>query len=200
MDEKSAVIKVIGIGTAGGTILENIMKDQIAGIDYIAANTEPKVLNLSSANTKILLSQDIKENLGTSSVDSESLQETITEIKASIGGAAIVFLIAGFGGDTGTNATQVFAQVARSLGIYTVAIVTHPFSHESLYRKTVAKAGLINLHNLVDSVLVMPNDQICNPVGRGILDSFKAGDAIISAALLSSIRNEPGKLRLTSRL
>jgi cell division protein FtsZ len=198
MDEKSAVIKVIGIGTAGGTILENIMQDQIAGIDYIAANTEPKVLTLSSANTKILLSQDIKEDLGTSSVDSESLQETITEIKASIGGAAIVFLIAGFGGDTGTNATQVFAQVARSLGIYTVAIVTLPFSHESLYRKTVAKAGIINLRNLVDSVLVMPNDQICNPADRGILDAFKAGDAIISGALQSSIRNEPVMLRLSS--
>ena len=193
--EKSAAIKVIGIGTAGGTILENIMQDQIDGIDYIAANTEPKVLNLSSVPTKLLLGLDIKEESGTSSFACESLQETIKELKATMDGAAIVFLIAGFGGDTGTNATQLFALVARSLGIYTVAIVTLPFSHESLYRKTVAKAGIINLHNLVDSVLIMRNDQICNPAGRGILDSFKAGDAIISGALQSSIREVSGKLQ-----
>ncbi len=110
----------------------------------------------------------------------------------------MVFLIAGLGGETGTNACQLFAQIARSLGIYTIAIVTLPFSHESLYRKTVAKAAIINLRNLVNSVLVMPNDQICNPSGRGILDSFKAGVAIISGALQSSIRNEPGLLRLSS--
>ena len=198
MDEKSAVIKVIGIGTAGGTILENIMQDQIDGIDYIAANTEPKVLNQSSASIKILLSQDIKEDVSTSLVDCESRQELVKEIKATMDGAIMVFLIAGFGGDTGTNATQLFAQVARSLRIYTVAIVTLPFEHESLYRKTVAKSGIINLRNLVNSVLVMPNDQICNPSGRGILDSFKAGDAIISAALQSSIRNEPGMFQLSS--
>lgn len=197
MDEKSAVIKVVGIGTAGGTILENIMQDQIDGIQYIAANTEPKVLDLSSAPTKLLLGLEIKEGLGTSSVDCESLQETITEIKASIEGSTVVFLIAGFGGDTGTNATQMFALVAQSLGIYTVAIVTLPFEQESLYRKTVAKAGVINLRNLVDSVLVMPNDQICNPVDRGILDSFKAGDAIISGALQSCIREESGKFQLS---
>ena len=107
----------------------------------------------------------------------------------------MVFLIAGFGGDTGTNATQLFALVARSLGIYTVAIVTLPFEHESLYRKTVAKAGIINLRNLVDSVLVMPNDQICNPAGRGILDSFKAGDAIISGALKARIHGVSGMLQ-----
>ena len=194
MDEKYAVIKVVGIGTAGGTILENIMQDQIDGIQYIAANTVPKVLELSSANTKILLGQDIKEDLGESTDDCESLHETITEIKAAIEGATMVFLIAGFGGETGTNATQVFAQVARSLSIYTVAIVTLPFDHESLYRKTVAKAGVINLRNLVNSLLVMPNDQICNPLDRGILDSFKAGDALISGALQSSIRKEPVKL------
>ena len=110
----------------------------------------------------------------------------------------MVFLIAGLGGETGTNACQLFAEVARSLGIYTIAIVTLPFSEESLYRKSIAKAAIINLRNLVNSVLVMPNDQICNPSGRGILDSFKAGDAIISGALQSSIRNEPGLLRLSS--
>jgi cell division protein FtsZ len=198
ISDKSAVIKVIGIGTAGGIILENIMQDQIDGIDYIAANTEPKVLNSSSANTKILLSQDIKEDLGASPVNCKSRQESVKQIESAIGGATIVFMIAGLGGDTGTNASQQFAQVAQSLGIYTVAIVTLPFSHEGLYRMTVAKAGIINLRNLVNSVLVMPNDQICNPSGRGILDSFKAGDAIISGALQSCIRKESGKHRLSS--
>lgn len=198
ISDKSAVIKVVGIGTAGGIILENIMQDQIDRIEYISVNTVPQVLNLSSANTKILLGLEIKEGLRPSSVKCESRQESVKEIKAAIEGATMLFLITGFGGETGTNATQVFAQVAQSLGIFTVAIVTLPFSHEGLYRMTVAKAGIINLRNLVDSVLVMPNDQICNPADRGILDSFKAGDAIISVALQSSIRNETGELRLSS--
>ena len=102
----------------------------------------------------------------------------------------MVFLLAGHSGETGTNACQLFVEVAQSLGIYTVAIVTLPFSSEGLYRMTVAKASVINLRNLVNSVLVMPNDQICNQAGRGILDSFKAGDAIISQALQCRIRKE----------
>lgn len=198
INDKSSVIKVIGIGTAGGIILENIMQDQIDGIQYIAANTVPQVLNMSSAPTKILLNLEIKEGLRPSPVNCESRQESVRKIESAIGGATIVFLIAGLGGDTGSNACQLFAEVAWSLGIYTVAIVTLPFEHESLYRKTVAKAAVVNLRNLVDSVLVMPNDQICNPSGRGVLDSFKAGDAIISGALQSAIRNEPGMLRLSS--
>jgi len=198
ISDKSAIIKVIGIGSAGGNILENIMQDQIDGIDYIAVNTEPKVLNMSSANTKILLSLEIKEGLRPSPVNCESRQETIRKIESAIGGATMVFLIAGLGGETGTNACQLFAEVARSLGIYTIAIVTLPFSEESLYRKSIAKAAIINLRNLVNSVLVMPNDQICNPSGRGVLDSFKAGDAIISGALQSSIRKEPCELGLSS--
>lgn len=196
--DKSAVIKVIGIGTAGGIILENIMQDQIDGIEYIASNTDFKLLSMSSAPTKILLDLEIKEGLRPSPVNCESRQETIRKIEFAIGGATMVFLLTGLGGDTGSNGSQLFAQVARSLGIYTVAIVTLPFEHEGLYRMTVAKAGVINLRNLVNSVLVMPNDQICNQANRGILDAFKAGDAIISGALQSSIRNEPGNLRLSS--
>lgn len=196
--EKSAAIKVIGIGTAGGIILENIMQDQVDGIQYIASNTEPKVLNMSSAPAKILLGLEIKEGLRPSPVNCESRQETIKQIESAIGGATMAFLIAGLGGDTGTNASQVFAQVARSLGIYTVAIVTFPFSQESLYRMSIAKVGIINLRKLVDSIVVMPNDQICNQAGRGILDSFKAGDAIISGVLQSSIRKELGVLRLST--
>lgn len=160
ISNKSSVIKVIGIGTAGGIILENIMQDQIDEIEYIASNTEPKVLNMSSANTKILLGFEIKEGLRPSPVNCESRQESIRKIESAIGGATMVFLIAGLGGETGTNACQLFAEVAWSLGIYTVAIITLPFSKESLYRKTVAKATIINLRNLVNSVLVMPNDQI----------------------------------------
>lgn len=198
ISDKYSVIKVISIGTAGGIILENIMQDQIDGIEYITVNTVPQVLNMSSAPTKILLGLEIKEGLRPSPVNCESRQETIRKIESAIGGATMVFLIAGLGGETGTNACQLFAEVAWSLRIYTVAIVTLPFSHESLYRKTVAKAAIINLRNLVNSVLVMPNDQICNPSGRGVLDSFKAGDAIISGALQSSIRNESGNLRSSS--
>jgi cell division protein FtsZ len=198
INDKSATIKVVGIGTAGGIILENIMQDQIDGINFISSNTDSKILNMSSAPTRILLGLEIKEGLRPSPVNCESRQESIRKIESAIGGATMVFLIAGLGGETGTNACQLFAEVALSLGIYTVAIVTLPFSHESLYRKTVAKATIINLRNLVNSVLVMPNDQICNPSGRGILDSFKAGDAIVSSALQSAIRNEPGELRLSS--
>lgn len=198
INDKSGVIKIVGIGTAGGTILENIMKDQIDGIEYIAANTEPKVLSMSSTPAKILLGLEIKEGLRPSLGNCESRQESIRKIESAIGGADTIVLLAGFGGETGTNASQLFAEVARSLSIYTVAIVTQPFSSEGLYRMTIAKAGIINLRNLVNSVLVMPNDQICNPSGRGVLDSFKAGDAIISGALQSAIRNEPGKLRLSS--
>jgi cell division protein FtsZ len=198
INTKSSVIKVAGIGTAGGIILENIMQDQLDGIDYIAANTESKVLSMSSAPTKMLLNLEIKDGLRPSPFNCESRQESVIKIESAIEGATMVFLIAGLGGETGSNACQLFAEVALSLGIYSVAIVTLPFDHESLYRKTVAKAGVINLRNLVNSVLVMPNDQICNSSGRGILDSFKAGDAIISGALQSAIRNEPSNLRLSS--
>ena len=184
----TAAIRVVGIGSAGGIIMGNIIRDQVDGIGYVAANTDPQVLELSSAKTKILLDPDIKEGFGATTVNCESLQESVSQIKAAIEGATTVFLLAGLGGETGSNATQLFAQIAQSQGIYTVAIVTMPFSSEGFYRMTVAKAAIINLRNLVNSVLVMPNDQICNPAGRGILDSYKAGDTIISGELRKTIQ------------
>jgi len=184
-----SAIRVAGIGTAGGIIAENIMRDQIDGIDSVAVNTDSQVLELSSANTKILLGSDIKDGFGATTVQCETLQESVSQIKAAIEGATTVFLIAGLGGETGTNATQLFAQIAQSLGIYTVAIVTMPFSSEGFYRMTVAKAAILNLRNIVNSLLVKPNDQICNPVGRGILDSYKAGDAVISGELSKTIHH-----------
>jgi cell division protein FtsZ len=188
MINDNAVIKVVGLGTAGGTILENIMQDQIDVIDFVVANTDQRVMNMSSANTKILLTNDLMNYVAAGS-SMELMRETrqFKELAASIAGSDLIVLLAGMGGLTGTNACLILAEIARSLGISTVGIVTIPFSHEGLHRLAKANDGIARLGKLLNSLVVMPNDQICAPVDKSIFDSFKSGDVIISGALRETI-------------
>jgi cell division protein FtsZ len=178
-------IKIVGVGSGGNNILEYLIKSNSYEADFIAANTNPRVLEMSSAPTKILLKLDLLDGVD---ADKSPLMnyvpaKSIRDITNSIEGAATLYLITGMGGMTGANGCQIFAEIAQILGIHTIAIVTQPFSLEGQYRMGKAEDGIARIGNLVNSVVVMPNDQICNPVGRGVLDSFKAGDAIISGAV-----------------
>jgi len=191
-NDRSSVIKIVGIGNCGCTILTSLMKNQISGINFIACDTDPEILSSSSATTKILLSSEIKEGLGGSSA-SGSVQESINEIKASIAGSDAVIILAGFGGSTGTTVTPLLAEVAMSLGILTIGVVITPFTFEGSARKQRAESVIAQLRELRGSesnVYVLSNDELIGLSGSmksDVINVYRAGDALISSIVLSII-------------
>lgn len=192
-NEKSTVIKVIGIGTAGGIIMEYMIKSQIYGAEYIAVNTDQNILDISTAPTKILLSSDIRKLDAVSYQSSESIQESIKDIKASIEGSDAVIVLAGFGGLTGTFGTYLVAEAAISLGIVTIGVVITPFTFEGSTRRVRAEAAIARLGELEDlgNILIFfPNDQLCllGSFEKDILSLYRAGDVLITG-FISNIIN-----------
>lgn len=183
--EKSPVIKVIGLGTAGSIIIENIMNSDIYDVDYIACNSGQQVLDISTAPTKILFTNEIRSfNIGSSQV-AESFQESIARVTDAIEGSDAVIILAGFGGFTGTFGTYLVAKAAISLGIVTIAVVTTPFSQfEDSSRFQRAKAGiaqLMELEGLGNRLFVLPNDELCaGNYENDTFGLFKAGDVRIT--------------------
>lgn len=156
--QQDAVIKVIGIGGGGGNAVEHMMTASIDGVEFICANTDAQALNNSSANSVIQLGDAITRGLGAGAnpdVGRRSAEEDRERIKAILTGADMVFLTAGMGGGTGTGAAPIFAQVAKELGILTVAVITKPFSFEGKLRMQVAEQGIADLAQYVDSLIIL---------------------------------------------
>jgi len=191
-NDRSSVIKIVGIGNCGCTILTSLMQNQISGIDFIACDTDPEILSSSSATTKILLSSDIKEGLEVSSV-SESVKESINEFNASIAGSDAVILVAGLGGLTGSNATPLFSEEAMSQGILTIGVAITPFTFEGSARRLKAEAAIAQLrelHGSKSNVYVLSNNEIIGLSGsmkNDIRDVYRAGDAVISRIITEII-------------
>tara|TARA_R110001583_G_scaffold173287_1_gene327231 strand:+ start:75241 stop:76398 length:1158 start_codon:yes stop_codon:yes gene_type:complete len=185
---QTAVIKVIGVGGGGGNALEHMVANQIEGVDFICANTDAQALRKSSATTQLQLGTDITKGLGAGAnpdVGRQAALEDRERIMEVIKGSDMVFITAGMGGGTGTGAAPVVAQVAKEMGILTVAVVTKPFPFEGNKRLKIAEAGLAELTQHVDSLITIPNEKLLAVLGREmtLLGAFKAANDVLLGAV-----------------
>ncbi|PHQ62605.1 MAG: cell division protein FtsZ, partial [Maribacter sp.] len=185
---QSNVIKVIGVGGGGGNALEHMVANEIEGVDFICVNTDAQALRKSSATTQLQLGTEITKGLGAGAnpdVGRQSALEDRERIMDVIKGADMIFITAGMGGGTGTGAAPVVAQVAKEMGILTVAVVTKPFPFEGGKRLKIAEAGLAELSQHVDSLITIPNEKLLAVLGRDmtLLSAFQAANDVLLGAV-----------------
>ena len=199
----SAVIKVVGVGGGGGNAVEHMVAQNIEGVDFICANTDAQALKNSSARTLLQLGNEVTKGLGAGAdpkVGRESAEEDHDRIREVMEGADMVFITAGMGGGTGTGAAPIFAQVAKELGILTVAVVTKPFVFEGRARKDVADTGIKELSEQVDSLITIPNNKLLSVLGKNItlLDAFKAANDVLLGAVqgIAELITRPGLINV----
>ncbi len=183
-NEKSARIKVIGVGGAGTNAVNNMIEANLQGVKFIVANTDIQSLDTSKAEQKIQLGAELTEGLGAGAnpgTGKEAALENIEEIREALAESHMVFITAGFGGGTGTGATPVIAEICRDLGILTVAVVTKPFSFEGRKRAKQAEDGINKLRDITDTVITIPNDRLRGiaPKGAKLIDMFVKADEIL---------------------
>ena len=184
---QSAVIKVIGVGGGGGNAVRHMIDHQVDGVDFICANTDAQALSDISSNTVLQLGSGITKGLGAGAnpeVGRAAAMEDKDRIADALHGADMVFVTAGMGGGTGTGAAPIVAEVARELGILTVAVVTRPFSFEGKKRLNTADQGLREIAQHCDSLITIPNEKLLEVLGSNIslLDAFKeANDVLLGA-------------------
>ena len=196
MDESilnNAKVKVFGVGGAGGNTVNRMVGMNIEGVEYYAVNTDAKALELSLADHKIQIGKKLTKALGAGmkpEVGRKAAEENIEEIKEAMKGADMIFITAGMGGGTGTGAAPVVGNVAREMGILTVAVVTKPFKFEGKRRGTLASEGIANLRTSVDTMIVVDNEKLMNVVqntdkGLTLDGAFKLTDEILGNAVRS---------------
>ncbi len=190
------VIKVVGVGGAGGNAVNHMIEKGVEGVEFIAVNTDAQVLSRNKSRNQIQLGSS---GLGAGAKPEEARAVAIADrerIEEAIAGANMVFITAGMGGGTGTGAGPVIAEVARSLGILTVAVVTKPFSFEGSKRMKIAEQGLQELAPHVDSLIVILNDKLEEVLGEDVTqeEAFKAADDVLNSAVagIAEIINQPG--------
>src|SRR5579862_3362573 len=201
--QQNAVIKVVGIGGGGGNAIEHMMAGHIEGVEFICANTDSQALKNSSANTIIQLGENITRGLGAGAnpeVGRRAAEEDREKIRTALSGADMVFLAAGMGGGTGTGAAPVFAQIAKELGILTVAVTTKPFSFEGKMRLQTAEQGIANLTQYVDSLITIPNNKLLSVLGKNVtlINAFKAANDVLRGAVqgIAELITRPGLINV----
>ncbi|MEO5866516.1 MAG: cell division protein FtsZ [Sphingomonas sp.] len=163
VDELTPRIAVIGVGGAGGNAIANMMRAEVAGVDFLVANTDSQALKQSTASHRIQLGAKITQGLGAGSrpeIGRAAAEETIDQVAKTLEGAHMCFIAAGMGGGTGTGAAPVIAKAARDMGILTVGVVTKPFAFEGNRRAKAADAGIEELQKYVDTLIVIPNQNL----------------------------------------
>lgn len=200
---QNAVIKVMGIGGGGGNAVEHMLAGSIDGVEFIVANTDAQALRNSSARTVLQLGTDVTKGLGAGAnpnIGEQAALEDRERILSALEGTDMIFLTAGMGGGTGTGATPVIAQIAKEMGILTVAVVTRPFPFEGKRRAQVAEEGIKRLSQHVDSLIIIPNEKLLTVLGKGtsLLDSFKAANNILYSAVqgISELITRPGLINV----
>ena len=190
------VIRVIGVGGAGGNAVDHMIEQGVEGVDFFAVNTDAQVLSRSKARNQIQLGTS---GLGAGARPEEARAVANNErarLEEAIAGSHMVFITAGMGGGTGTGAGPVLAEVARSLGILTVAVVTKPFTWEGSKRMKIAEAGIEEMAPHVDSLIVILNDKLEEVLGDDVTqeDAFEAADDVLNNAVagIAEIINQPG--------
>ena len=202
-EPQNAVIRVIGVGGGGGNAVEHMLTEQIEGVEFICANTDAQALRKSSAEKLIQLGEDITKGLGAGTDPEIGRQSAVADreqIAQMLTGTDIVFIAAGMGGGTGTGAAPVVAEIARELGILTVAVVTRPFAFEGHKRLAVAQAGMQELAQYVDSLITVPNDKLLHILGKKItlLNAFKTANNVLYGAVqgITDLITRPGLINV----
>ncbi|MPW13906.1 cell division protein FtsZ [Lactobacillus helveticus] len=183
-DNKNAVIKVIGVGGAGGNAVNRMIDDGVQGVSFIAANTDVQALNSNKAENKIQLGPKLTRGLGAGShpeVGQKAAEESEQTIEDALKGADMIFITAGMGGGTGTGAAPVVAKIARETGALTVGVVTRPFSFEGPKRSKNATEGITQLKQYVDTLVIIANNRLLEMVDKKtpMMDAFKEADNVL---------------------
>lgn len=201
--QENAVIKVVGVGGGGGNAVEHMLSENIDGVEFICANTDAQALKNSNAKVVVQLGEELTKGLGAGAnpqVGRDSAEENREQIKEILHGADMVFITAGMGGGTGTGAAPVFAEIAKSMGILTVAVVTKPFSFEGKQRALAAEEGISRLVQYVDSLITIPNNKLLTVLGKNIslVNAFKAANNVLLGAVkgISDLITRPGLINV----
>ena len=201
--EGAALIRVIGVGGGGSNAVNRMIQENIAGVDFIAINTDQQALRSSNARTRVALGERTTRGLGSGGkpeIGTKAAEESLEEIHQILHGSDMVFVTAGRGGGTGTGAAPIVAKAARDEGALTVGVVTKPFSFEGAQRMRAAETGIEQLKEHVDTLIVIPNDRLLEQADRRIslLDSFKLADDVLHQGVqgISELITVPGLINL----
>ena len=200
---QSAVIKVIGVGGGGGNAVQHMVNANLEGVDFICANTDSQALQGTSAKSTLQLGVEMTKGLGAGAnpeVGRQSALEDRDRIYEVISGTDMLFITAGMGGGTGTGAAPIVAEVAKELGILTVAVVTKPFNFEGKKRRAIADRGIEELSHHVDSLITIPNEKLLTVLGKDITmeDAFTSANDILLGAVqgIAEIITCPGLINV----
>ena len=200
---QNAVIKVIGVGGGGGNAVEHMVKQKIEGVEFVCANTDAQALSGLGAPTLLQLGDSVTRGLGAGAnpiVGKEAALEDRDRIKDILSGTDMVFIAAGMGGGTGTGAAPIVADMAKELGILTVAVVTRPFDFEGKKRMAVAEEGILELSKNVDSLITIPNQKLLSILGEDtpLLEAFATVDDVVSSAVqgIADLIIRPGMINV----
>ncbi|NPU91803.1 MAG: cell division protein FtsZ [Gammaproteobacteria bacterium] len=200
---QNAVIKVVGVGGGGGNAVEHMLSSQVDGVEFICANTDAQALKNMNAKTLLQLGGAVTKGLGAGAnpnVGREAALEDRERIREVLNGADMVFITAGMGGGTGTGGAPIVAEIAKEMGILTVAVVTKPFPFEGKKRMQVALEGMKHLSENVDSLITIPNEKLLDVLGpkTSLLDAFKAANDVLLGAVqgIADLIIRPGMINV----
>jgi len=200
---QSAVIKVLGVGGGGGNAVSHMVQTGIEGVDFMCINTDAQALKNSNVKTSLQIGTNITKGLGAGAnpdVGRQAAMEDRDRIIEMINGCDMLFITAGMGGGTGTGAAPVVAQIAKELGILTVAVVTRPFTMEGSKRSIVADQGMNELAKHVDSLITIPNQKLLTVLGpkTTLLDAFKSANGVLQGAVqgIAELITRPGLINV----
>ncbi len=196
--DSGVIIKVIGVGGGGNNAINRMINSNIKGVEFISINTDKQALKASNASTQIVIGEKVTHGHGAGAnpeVGQRAAEENIEDIKSAVAGADMVFLTAGMGGGTGTGAAPIVAKLAKEMGILTVAIVTKPFAFEGAKRMKQAEAGIAELGQYVDSLIIIPNERLklLSDSRITLANAFEKADGVLSDGVrsISELINVP---------
>ena len=200
---QNAVIKVIGVGGGGGNAVSHMLDANIEGVEFVCANTDAQALRHMAVKTTLQLGSEVTKGLGAGAnpdLGRHAALEDRDRISEVLNGADMVFITAGMGGGTGTGAAPVVAEIAKDMGILTVAVVTRPFPFEGKKRAAIAEEGIRELSQHVDSLITIPNEKLLSVLGRDIslLNAFKAANDVLFGAVqgIAELITRPGMINV----
>lgn len=203
METRSAVIKVIGVGGGGCNAVDHMIAQGLPDVKFISANTDAQALGNSSADIKIVLGAELTHGLGAGAnpeIGRQAALEDEQQIRQALSGTDMLFITAGMGGGTGTGAAPVIAQIAKEMGVLTVAVVTKPFHFEGRMRMQVAEHGTAELTKYVDSLITIPNNKLLSVLGKNIslINAFKSANNVLFNAVqgISELITQPGLINV----
>ncbi|HSR48958.1 MAG TPA: cell division protein FtsZ, partial [Anaerolineales bacterium] len=201
--ESFARIMVLGIGGGGSNAVNRMIEEGLSGIEFAAVNTDAQALLLSNAPKRVRIGDKLTRGLGAGGnpdVGQKAAEESAEELYEVLKGADMVFLAAGIGGGTGTGAAPVVAQIAKEVGALTIGVVTRPFTFEGAKRAQSAEAGISNLKEHVDTLIVIPNDRLLQIVDKraSLQDAFRTADDVLRQGIqgISELITVPGLINL----